>query len=311
MSIHEHLTRFAGLPVRDFDPAEGIKNPTRGIYRVSLTWDEADQGESLTDRLAQFLEDPAVEKVPGLVIGSWSPDSSEDSAPIVEALVAARDKLPNLRALFLGDIVMEEQEISWIRQSDVSPLLAAFPRLEVFRVRGNEGLVFGKVRHAHLKELGIETGGLSGEVVRNVAASNLPALEHLELWLGTPQYGGDATLADLKPILSGKKFPRLTYLGLRDSQMADDVAAAVAKAPILARLKVLDLSLGNLSDTGAQALLASPAVARLEKLDIHHHFISKPVVKHLKALGIRVDAADPKEPDTYGDETFRYIAVSE
>ncbi len=311
VTIGEHLTHFAGKPVRDFDPAAGIKTPTRVIYRVRLTWDEADQGESLADRLALFLDDPAVEKIPGLVIGCWIFDSSDDSTEVVETLVAARDKMPNLRALFLGDITFEEQEISWIRQSDVSPLLAAFPQLEVFRVRGNEGLVVGKVRHAQLKELTIETGGLSAAVVQDVLASNLPALEHLELWLGTPDYGGDVTLADLKPVLSGKKFPRLQYLGLRDSEMADDVATAVATAPVLARLKVLDLSLGNLSDVGAQALLASPAVAQLEKLDIHHHYVSKPVVKQLKALGIQVDDADPQEPDTYDGEEHRYIAVGE
>jgi hypothetical protein len=89
------------------------------------------------------------------------------------------------------------------------------------------------------------------------------------------------------------------------------VAAAVAKAPIVARIRVLDLSLGNLTDEGAVALLDSPGVAQLEKLDIHHHFVTKAMVKKLKSLGIKVDASEAKEPEVYDDETHRFIAVSE
>jgi predicted DNA-binding WGR domain protein len=280
------------------------------IYRMRLSYDDDAAGKTFNDILADFLEQPGVDQIPGLVIGAWG-YGGDDSAPVVEALVAARDQLPNLKALFLGDITYEENEISWIQQSDVSPLLAAYPRLEHFRVRGGNGLSLGSLKHHHLKGLVIESGGLPVAVVREVAAAKLPELEHLELWLGSPAYGSDATVEDLKPILSGKRFPKLQYLGLRDSEMADDVAAAVARAPLLQRIRVLDLSLGDLSDQGAEALLASPAVANLEKLDIHHHFVSAPVVKKLKALGITVDASDHKEPYEWDEEGNRYIAVSE
>jgi hypothetical protein len=108
--------------------------------------------------------------------------------------VAARDHLPNLTAIFLGDIIIEENEISWINQSDVSPLFTAYPALEHFRVRGGNGLIVGSIRHERLKSLIIESGGLPAQVVRDVAAATLPALEHLELWLGTEEYGGDAPI---------------------------------------------------------------------------------------------------------------------
>src|SRR5262249_12656041 len=159
-----------------------------------------------------------------------------DSAPIVEALVAGRAKLPNLRALFLGDIIGEECEVSWIHQSDVGPLLKAHPALEEFRVRGSDNLTFGKLKHKALKHPAIETGGMPVALVREICAATLPELEHLELWLGTPRYGGDATPRHLRPILSGQKFPKLRYLGLRDSEIADQVAAAVARAPVLERI---------------------------------------------------------------------------
>src|SRR5262249_10086031 len=202
-------------------------------------------------------------------------------------------------------------EISWIEQSDVSPILAAYPELEHFGVRGAQGLSLGTLRHGRLKSLVVQSGGLPAELVRDVAAADLPELEPLELWLGEEQYAGTSTPSHLAPILSGGLFPKLRYLGLRDAERADEIAAAVATAPITERIRALDLSLGTLSDQGAMALLASPAVARLEKLDIHHHFVSKEMVKRLKALGIRVDASDPKEPDVYDDEVHRYIAVSE
>jgi predicted DNA-binding WGR domain protein len=283
------------------------------IYRLALTYDEDyEERKSLTDKLAAFLAEPAAEQAQGLVIGHWGGVDSvdESSAPIVEALVAARDKLPNLKHLFLGDIVTEENEVSWIQQSDVSPLFEAYPQLEEFRVRGGNGLSFGTLKHKNLKTLAVETGGLPVNVLREVCAAKLPALEHLELWLGEEHYGWNGTVEDVKPLLSGKLFPKLRYLGLRDSAIADDVAAAVAKAPILTKIRVLDLSLGNLSDAGARALLGSPDVAKLEKLDIHHHFVSDNVVAQLKALRIEVDASEHMKPWDF-DPDYRYIAVGE
>ena len=81
----------------------------------------------------------------------------------------------------------------------------------------------------------------------------------------------------------------------------------VAQAPVVEKIRVLDLSMGTLGDEGAAALLASPAVARLEKLDIHHHYCSPEMVERLKGLGIAVDAGDPQDESEYG----RYVAVGE
>ena len=205
----------------------------------------------------------------------------------------------------------EECEISWIRQSDVSPLFAAYPQLEHFCVRGAEGLNLGSLKHDRLKSLIIQSGGLGANVVREVAAADLPELEHLELWLGEENYGGDTTVADLAPILDGKLFPKLKYLGLRDSEIADKIARAVAVAPVVERIRVLDLSLGILTDEGAATLLESPAVARLEKLDVHHHFCSEEMTAKLQSLSVEVDASERMEPDVYDDEVWRYVAITD
>src|SRR5207247_2047896 len=138
----------------------------------------------------------------------WGTDDVEQSsAAVVKALVKARDRLPNLRALFLGDITYEQCEISWITQSDVTPLFAAFPRLEHFRARGGNDLALKPFRHERLKSLAFEASNLPRKVVRAVGESDLPALEHLELWLGTSEYGADTTPADLAGVLRGERLP--------------------------------------------------------------------------------------------------------
>ena len=132
------------------------------------------------------------------------------------------------------------------------------------------------------------------------------------MWLGTGGYGADTTPEDFAPLLAGTKFPKLKYLGLRDSEIADDLAAVLASAPVLKKLKTLDLSMGTLSDAGAKALLAGKLVKKLEKLDVHYHFCTPEVVKQLKALGPKVDAGDPQKPEDWGGgETTRFVAVSE
>ncbi len=341
MSIYEHMTEFAGQPVVDWQPETGQAITSGTAYRLTVSWEEAQDGQRWTDKLAaflsslglrrppappaatksdpswtgklsSFLDDPAAGHVTGLVVGAWIDAGMQgDSQSVVEALVAAREKLPALKALFLGDIISEECEISWIHQSDVSPLFAAYPELEHFGLRGSDNLSLGRLRHSRLKSLILQSGGLPATVAREVAAAELPELEYLELWLGEEQYGGNSTVADLAPLLSGSRFPKLRYLGLRDAERADEIAAAVAAAPLLERIRVLDLSMGTLGDQGAMSLLASPAVARLEKLDIHHHFCSDEMVEKLKGLGIEVDARERQEPEDYGDENGRYVAVGE
>ena len=119
-------------------------------------------------------------------------------------------------------------------------------------------------------------------MVRAVAGSEFPELTDLELYLGTSEYFGGSEVADLAGILEGTAFPKLRYLGLRNAENSDEIAAAVAHAPVVARLEVLDLSLGSLGDEGAAALLAGQPLTHLKKLDLHHHFISEPMQDRLR-----------------------------
>lgn len=308
MGIYDHLTTWRGVPVKDWAPAS--EEPLLGdtFYRISTDWDEE---EPLMDQLAAFLSQPDVSRVSGLVIGFWGEENGQ-LPQIIEAVAAAREKLTGLSALFIGDITGDENEISWIRQEDLSPLLTAYPDLEHLGIRGGQGLSLGIPKLPNLKSLTIQSGGLPTSVIEEVSGAELPSLEHLELYLGTDNYGGDASVDDLRTILQQgrEKWPKLTYLGLRDFDHADDLALAIAAeggAPILHGLKTLDLSLGTLGDDGVRALAACPAITHLETLDIHHHYASEESVALLTALGITVDASDAQDESEYG----RYVAVGE
>jgi hypothetical protein len=309
MTISDNLSKFHGFDVIDFESGDMTVDPTRTAVRIKMGFEG--ESEDFADLWAEFINSPGVEQTQALVIGTWySPDDPSPSDPAVALIVSDAERLPKLRALFFGDITMEESEISWIQQSDVSAFWGAFPNLEVFGIRGGTNLQLGAIRHARLKSLVVEAGGLPRTVVQEIAQADLPALEHLEIWLGTENYGGDSGPDDLAPILDGGRFPKLTSLALRDCEWADQLAAAVARAPILDRIKRLDLSLGTLGDAGIDALVASPAVRRLQHLDIHHHYASEAGVAKLKALGISVNVDERIEPDG-NDPNFRYVAVSE
>jgi hypothetical protein len=299
-----NLETFAGRPVADFT-AEGPNDFERAVPRLRVEYD-ADQ--TAVDLLGQLLATGEADRLTALVIGAWAGELYDHSpADVVEALVAAADQLPSLRALFIGDIASEENEVSWIHQSDLSALWQAFPRLEVLGIRGSNGLSLGQIRHNHLRELTIECGGLPREVLSQLASASLPALEHLEIYLGTENYGWDGTIDDVKPLLTGQLFPKLKYLGLRDSEIADQVAQAAATSPLVGRIETLDLSLGTLGDAGAEALLASPAVKKLKRLDLHYHYLSPAVMERLAKLGPEVDVSELQSESEYG----RYVSVGE
>ncbi|GAB1817830.1 STM4015 family protein [Herbidospora sp. RD11066] len=268
---------------------------------------EVVDGDIVKELDAFFAEDDT-DTVTSIVIGHWFEVWQVSSAAIVAKLAANADRLPALRDLYLGEIDRDQCEITWIQQSDITPLLTAFPDLERLEVRGGDGLLVKPVRHEKLRVLRVESGGLSGDFVRGVAGCEFPALERLDLWLGVEEYGGDYTVEDLAPILSGDHLPALKRLGLQDSDQQDAVAAAVAAAPIVARLDVLDLSMGTMTDAGAEALLSGQPLTHLSALDLHHHYLSETMTARVATAlaGVDVDLND-RQPD---DDGF-YVAVSE
>ncbi len=312
MMIDDCFDQFAGLPVRKLELDEPVPSPKEFAIYLVIDYEAHESGESFQDLLSQLVGDPAAAEVEALLIGDWGGAyEGESSAGVVEALASVRRKLPSLRALFLGAIGQEEAEISWIQQSDMSAIFAAFPTLETFYIRGGMGLSLGRPVHESLRKLVIQTGGLDGEVVREVASASLPSLEHLELWLGDDGYGNTVTSKDLAQLLEQGPVGRLRYLGLRDDCRADETAQLLAQRGIPPLVETLDLSLGALTDAGVDSLIAADWISRIQKLDIHHHFVSPEKVAALRAAVVELDADDPQEAEVYDGEVYRYVAVSE
>lgn len=318
MSAVEHLQELHGLPAFDFpgpDSKDELPAPETVAWRLAADPYDDDSDEEFGDVWDRFLDTVDPSRVRAIIIGQWGEAYEDDSTGIVEDLVDAKDQLTALEAVFIGDLEQEQAEISWIEQSDVTPVLAAYPELREFGARGGTGLLFPAVRHEHLRTLTFEAGGLPAEVVRGIAASELPALEYLELWLGVEEYSGTATVADLAPILAGGGFPALHHLGLRNSEIQDEIAAAVAAAPVVARLSSLDLSLGVLTDEGATALLEGQPLTHLQWLDLHHHFLSDPIAARLRdtlvPAGVEVDLSEPGRSWNNDGVVHRFTAVAE
>ncbi len=313
------IETFHDLPVVQFEIGMDVANidPSAVAWRIDAyttndrsCWNGRERtSKRFEQRWGALIAQPWVGSITALVIGDWSA-FDRTMAPTGE-LIEAADRLTGLTALFIGDIGQEETQISWIQQGDISAVASAYPRLRRLWARGGDP-AFVPGAYPGLGELRFESGGLPAEVVRAVGESELPHLNHLELWLGSGEYGGNATVEDLAGILAGTHMPQLTSLGLCDSEITDQVAAAVAGAPIVAQLSTLDLSMGMLSDVGAAALLAGQPLTHLKSLDLSHHYLSEEMMRRLRdelePAGVVVDLR-PKGADTHPG--FRYIAVSE
>ncbi|MBO1419495.1 STM4015 family protein [Streptomyces sp. FH025] len=311
MAVSRHIERFHELPIHEFIPDDTRPRPAAGdvAWRLSLGYRaEYDFGQLWQS----FLEAVDPTGVRALVIGSWWRNAPDSVHTVVEALTAEAGRLSALEAVFLAEVTYDECEISWLEMGDVTPLLTAFPGLRSLTVRGGTDLHLEPVRHDRLTTLRLESGGLPATVVRAVAGSELPALERLELWLGTDEYGGDTSPDDLAPFLDATRLPRLRHLGLANSDLQDEIAAALAHAPVVARLESLDLSMGVLSDEGAAALLEGQPLTHLRSLDLHHHYLTEEMQQRLRQAlpGVELDLSEA-EGDDEDDEDDRYVAVGE
>ncbi|HPE58998.1 MAG: STM4015 family protein [Thiothrix sp.] len=300
---------FAGKPLGIFEMGQPLPDPASHAIFVGTEYD----GAEFSVLFEAFVRSGGLAQIDSLVIGLWG-EYGDTSRQVVDLLVAHARALPRLQALFIGNISQEESEISWIEQDDISPLYVAFPQLAILKVRGGQGLKLGALQHAGLRTLVIESGGLDRRVLAELVQADLPALRHLELWLGDEGYGNNSTGADLEPLLNAAVCSNLHYLGLRNADNADEVARTVAAVPATGRVQVLDLSLGNLTDAGGEALLAAGQNGHfdgLQLLDLHHHYLSDELMVKLQALPVRIDLKGQLQAERYDDETYRMIFVSE
>lgn len=308
MTISDSTTTFHNKKVVEYDPDLPFDGSPDIVYRLSLEYDDTRKMDEL---IASFLDQADRNALEALIIGMWGDPYESGADEVMAALIAQAPQLPALRAIFMGDMTYEECEISWIVQGSYKPLLDAFPLLEELRIRGGNELVIEPFAHQHLRKLTIESGGLDQKIAEALAQSSMPMLEHLELWLGTDDYGFSGDVDLYRKVLAQLATPTLKYLGLRDAEIADDLAMWLANEPLVAQLDTLHLSLGTIGDVGAGALLSGTQLGKLKRLDLSHHYISEENQAKLKALPFEVVLDDPQEEDEDDGETYRYVAVGE
>jgi len=307
------IDSLLGRDIINYNPDEPLETNNNAIYRVGfLDYDDYEENWNFADRLDNFFENDDIEKLDALIIGAWSYEDIS-SVETVQKLVENAGRLQNLKTLFFGDISYDEQEISWIENSDVGPLLDALPNLNYFRVRGGMGLEFNTKGHANLQTLIVETGGLARETTEQIINMEMPELKELELWFGSDYYGFSGDVDLIKPLIIGKPypdnsypFPKLERLALRNCQIADELAEAFMDARALDQLKELDFSMGTMTTRGAEALANNERIANLESLNLDSNCIQDDaLIDRLNALGPQVIIGAQKGTD------YLYVDVGE
>jgi predicted DNA-binding WGR domain protein len=203
----------------------------------------------------------------------------------------------------------EDSELSWVAFGDFSACWKGLPSLEVMRLRSGAGGVLGDIVAPRLKRFVRESGGLSSDELKSIVDAKWPALEHLELWLGTRSYGAQATGALLAPLLYERPLPKLTSLGLVNGEFPDELLPMLVTSPLLPKLRRLDLSKSTL--TRADWLVAhAKAFEHLEVLDLSENLLDDEHCARLKAVLPNV-VVDAQRDDGGEDEEDRYAAVGE
>ncbi|WP_336782790.1 STM4015 family protein [Paenibacillus illinoisensis] len=276
--------------------------------KLTVSFDDYENGIRMEKLIRELAAKPEAGSLESLVIGDWGQAYESSPDEFMKVLIELAPSFPSLKKLFIGDMGFEECEVSWIIQTDLTPILKAFPELKSFTVKGSSGLSLEPLQHAKLEELVIICGGLPQEVLASITNAHLPELRKLELYLGVDDYGFDGSLEDVLPLLEQGRFPKLVYLGLKDSDIQDDIAKAVAQAPIVDQLEVLDLSQGTLADEGAEALLASDKIKKLKHLDLSYHYMTDEMLIRWKRSGLSVDVSDQQQSD---EDDWRYPSLTE
>ena len=279
------------------------------IHRVRLSHDsysdENWKGKTV-DVLDAVLSHPSGRYVVEFAFQSNGDPNDDDLQDLINLL--GKKAPATTRKISFGDNV---DQISWHHTGNLDKLWKGVPNLKVLEIETGEFEV-GKMNAPALERAIFITGGLSPSCARGIAKATMPAIQHLEIYYGDPNYGGDCTVQDVLPMLARTDLAQLRYLGLKNSMFSNDIARALVKAPVLKTLETLDLSLGTMTDEGAEALVrAKDALAHLQVLDLTRNFLSKKGIKAVKDLCPKVITGGQEEADEDGDDTYYYVSIAE
>ncbi len=281
--------------------------------KFMYSYDEyEEQGKGAETLVEDILADSDFPALRELVIGDWGNSWEDGCQKILDGIVEQAERFSHIESLFIGDMDYEECEVSWIIQGDYSRLWAAMPQLKELTIKGSTDLELGEICHEGLESLTIICGGLSRSVLNSIQDAKLPGLKKLLLYIGVEAYGFDGDENTVKELLEKADFPKLTYLGIEDSEIQDELAQVVLESKFMGQIETLDLANGTLTDKGGELLLKElPKWPNVKKLDVHYHYMSDEMAGKLEALPLEVDASEGNEDERYNGEVYRNAMLTE
>lgn len=275
-------------------------------------YDDYEDGKTAESLVGEILADPEFAELDELIISGWGCESQEDCQPIIDGIVEHADRFRHITKLFVGDMDFEECEVSWILQGNYGRLWKAMPQLKELTIKGSSELTLGTIEHDGLESLTIICGGLGNDVIEEIKKAKLPCLKKLLLYIGVEDYGFEGDADTIREMLAGSDFPCLTYLGITDSEIQDELTEVVLESKYIRQITTLDLSNGTLTDKGGQLLLDKiPGLPNIEKLDLHYHYLSDEMMKKLEGLNIAVDVSEQEEADEWDGKLWYNAMLTE
>ncbi|HEU0031535.1 MAG TPA: TIGR02996 domain-containing protein [Kofleriaceae bacterium] len=296
-----------------------------GLWRSLTINNTVDHSEASWDPVPMvraLFSSPLCVALEELRLGMFRWDFQDEPAVIAEAGTHAWAR--DLERLAVGE-VHRHIDMAHHAIGDVGKAITkAFPRLRALKLRsgsqdwrgGKESFGFGQLALPKLEELVIETCAMTTKRIKMLLSAELPALHKLEIWFGATSHEQIAKVGAVAPVWDGKTFPKLTHLGLCNSELTTDFVRLVPASPLAARLEVLDLSKGTLDDNDARELAAeAKRFPKLRRLVLDESYVTPAVLQQVKAAfrGVEVSAKHPKEryDDEDDDDDGRYVSVAE
>jgi uncharacterized protein (TIGR02996 family) len=301
-----HTSAFLG-PLADMPRAHGGNALVwrHGFVRAAFVG-AGDGRNDIAGMLDAFLSHPSARFLEELSIGLAVYAGGNDYSKVVQVLLKHPEALARLVDLTIGEFEQEECEISWAIFGDLSGLWPHLGRLQRLTLHGGT-MKLGAMSLPSLTTLRVETGGLALASLESILRAQWPALERMEIWFGSPDYGGDCGVDDVGPLLESPP-PKLVHLGLRNAAFTDALVERLHGSKALAQVHSLDLSMGCLTEAGAGSLKEHATRYRhLSTLDLSDNCLAD--VTGLESLA-KVVVLGRQQPDRI-DEDRHYPSVGE
>ncbi len=258
----------------------------QGFVRgVRLSAEVDDEITKLQAIVPQFLQLPVARFVQHVSFGDVD-EEAPDYGSVIEMLDGL--ELPStITSLFFGDHELEDHEHKWNTIDKLDVLSKTLPKLERLRIHSCGGLAepidLSDVVLPRLRELEIKTEYTEcGDLIAHTC--KLKTLERLTLSFGI-NTNNKATLADVKPILDGRKLPALTQLSLEWIDFGPALVEALVKSKLAGRLVHLGIRSADLYDASVDVLLANKArFLALRSFDVALNHLTKRAQERLRTL---------------------------